>query len=77
MGISDVKDYQGRVAQIAELANQRGVGPKEMITALSEGNIKAYLTGIKSKKVEIISKDEDKRENRPDFSDLLDIYSKE
>lgn len=68
MELSQREDFQGRIADRINLANERTTGTKEMIAVLSGDNIKAYLSGKNAKKVEI--KD---NENRPDFSDLLDL----
>ena len=72
MGISDREDFHGRIADRINLANDKSTGTKEMITVLSEGNIKSYLTAKSAEKIEI-SEVDDKKSSRPDFSDLLDL----
>ena len=71
MSLAQREDFKGRVADIVNLANEESTGPKEMISVLSGDNIKAYLVGKNARKIEI--RDEEKSENRPDFSDLLDL----
>lgn len=70
MSLTQREDFKGRIANIVNLANEKTTGPKEMISVLSGDNIKQYLVGKQSKKVEIQDKD---KSNRPDFSDLLDL----
>ena len=72
MGISDREDFHGRIADRINLANDRTTGPKEMITVLSGDSIKPYLAAKSAKKVEISDVNE-KKDDRPDFSDLLDL----
>lgn len=72
MGISDREDFHGRIADRINLANDRATGVKEMITVLAEDNVKSYLAAKSAKKVEI-SKVDEKKDDRPDFSDLLDL----
>ncbi len=64
MELKQREDFNGRIADIVNLANEKTTGQREMISVLSNGNIKDYLKGKKSKKVEI------NNQNRPDFSDL-------
>ena len=73
MGISDREDFHGAIANLIELANDKSTGTKEMIAVISGGNTKQYLATNKSKNVEISKADDKKRDNRPDFSDLLDL----
>ena len=72
MGISDREDFHGPIADRINLANDKTTGPKEMISVLSGDNIKPYLAAKKSKKIEI-SERNDGKDDRPDFSDLLDL----
>lgn len=68
MELRQKEDFQGRIAQRAELANEKSTSPKEMISALSNDNIKEYLAQKKEKDVQI-----NEQQNRPDFSDLLEL----
>ena len=72
MGISDREDFHGRIADRINLANDRTTGTKEMIAVLSGDKIKQYLAAKSAEKVEIADK-EAKKNDRPDFSDLLDL----
>ena len=66
MSLNQKEDFKGRVADIINLSNEQTTGVIEMISVLP-GNIKAYLSGKASRKVEI---NESQRDNRLDFSDL-------
>ena len=67
MELKQREDFNGKVADKINLANEKTTGPREMITVLSEGNIREYLNEKKSKEVEI------NNPNRPDFSELLEL----
>lgn len=66
MELKQREDFKGKIADIVNLANEKTTRPREMISALSQDNIKEYLKEKNSKKVEI------NNQNRPDFSDLLE-----
>lgn len=66
MELKQREDFKGKIADIVNLANEKTTRPIEMISALSQDNIKEYLKEKNSKKVEI------NNQNRPDFSDLLE-----
>lgn len=74
MEISNREDFRGRVADIINLANEKTTGTKEMISVLSGDNnsIKEYLVDKSAKNIEIKEKEESQN-NRPDFSDLLNL----
>lgn len=66
MELKQREDFNGRIADRVNLANEKTTGPREMISALSQNNIKEYLKEKNSKKVEI------NNQSRLDFSDLLE-----
>ena len=66
MELKQREDFKGKIADIVNLANEKTTRLREMISALSQDNIKEYLKEKNSKKVEI------NNQNRPDFSDLLE-----
>ena len=66
MSFNQKEDYNGRLADRINLANEKTTGPREMISVLSQDNIKPYLSEKGSKNVGVNYLNE-----RPDFSDLL------
>lgn len=71
MSLTQREDFKGRIANIVNLANEKTTGPKEMISVLSGDNnsIKEYLVDKSAKNIVI----KESQNNRPDFSDLLDL----
>ena len=69
MSFYQKEDFKGRIADIINLSNEQSTGVVEMISVLP-GNIKAYLSGKTSEKMEI--NNENTRNKKLDFSDLLD-----
>lgn len=64
MELKQREDFNGRIADIVNLANEKTTDQRGMISALSDGNVKAYLKAKKNEKVVL------NNPVRPDFSDL-------